>query len=179
MAAKISGPLSPSLQAAIEAATGKSASKIASEARGGGKTAAAKNYGYTPNPRNKYGSRITVVDGETFHSSGEAQRWMDLRQLQSVGHIRKLRRQVRFPLIVNGVTLGAYIADFVYEEKQIHPRQPSLIPVAPFTEWPEIVEDFKGFRTDMYIWKAKHIKAQYGVTIRETSGKTNKSLRRF
>ena len=32
------------------------------------------------------------------------------------GEIRNLERQVRFPIIVNGVKVCTYIADFTYEE---------------------------------------------------------------
>jgi Protein of unknown function (DUF1064). len=66
--------------------------------------------------RNKYNNKVIVVDGEKFDSLGEADRWVELNWLQSARKISKLRRQVKFNLISNGVHVGGYIADFVYWE---------------------------------------------------------------
>ena len=98
----------------------------------------------------KYGNKRTVVDGITFHSKREANRWQELRLLQRAGKIALLRRQVRFKLAVNGVVIGCYVADFTYIE---HGRL--------------VVEDSKGMRLDLYKWKAQHFAAQYGFAIRE------------
>ena len=49
--------------------------------------------------------------------------------------------------------MGRYEADFVYVD---------------LTNGAVTVEDCKGFRTDLYIWKRKHMKAQYGIDILET-----------
>ena len=56
--------------------------------------------------RNKYNNKVIVVDGEKFDSLGEADRWVELNWLQSARKISKLRRQVKFNLISNGVHVG-------------------------------------------------------------------------
>lgn len=105
-----------------------------------------------------------------FHSRREAVRYTDLAQQQARDDIRELRRQVAFPLLVcsqtakvNGrfaiETIGRYIADFVYIEPE---------PGTSKESWRQVVEDCKGWKTEMYRWKKKHFEAQYGMTIRET-----------
>ena len=106
-------------------------------------------------PRNgrprKYRNEPTVVDGIRFDSKREAARWGELRMLERGGAISDLKRQVTFPLEVNGVKLGSYRADFTYRE---HGEL--------------VVEDSKGFRTPEYRQKARLMRACHGVTIRET-----------
>lgn len=69
-------------------------------------------------PRSKYGNRITVVDGETFHSKAEALQWVALRLLEKGGLIRELRRQVPFTLVDKAVGQRAtvYVVDFTFVE---------------------------------------------------------------
>lgn len=100
----------------------------------------------------KYGARRTTVDGITFASAAEARRYGQLILRQRAGDISELELQPPFPLIVNGVKVGVYKADFAYIEDG-----------AP------VVEDVKGVRTAVYILKAKLVKALYGITIRETA----------
>tara|TARA_R100001460_G_scaffold62506_1_gene102690 strand:- start:42 stop:365 length:324 start_codon:yes stop_codon:yes gene_type:complete len=64
--------------------------------------------------KNKYGSIKTVVDGITFHSKKEAERYKILALLESQGKIDNLRLQPRIPLMVNGVKIGHYVGDFEY-----------------------------------------------------------------
>lgn len=86
-----------------------------------------------------------------FDSEGEAKRYRDLLLLERAGQIANLRRQVKFPFVFNGQEICTYVADFVYEEGG---RQ--------------VVEDFKGFRTEMYKLKRKMMRVFYGVQILET-----------
>ncbi len=66
-------------------------------------------------PRNlKYRNCPTFVDGLKFDSKKEAQRYGTLKHLERLGEIRDLRCQVRYPLIVNGVLVCYYVADFTY-----------------------------------------------------------------
>ncbi len=106
--------------------------------------------------RNRRKILRAVVEGIqvelNFASFGEAARWRDLTLLQQAGEIFSLERQVRFPLLCCGVKLGHYVADFTYCTKA--------------GEY--VVEDFKGYKTPMYKWKKKHLKAQYGYEILET-----------
>lgn len=100
--------------------------------------------------RNKYGNKRTVVDGISFSSKREAQRWQELRLLQAAGQITLLRRQTRFALHVNGVKIGSYVADFTYVQHGVL-----------------VVEDAKGMRLDLYKWKKRHFEAEYGRPIVE------------
>ena len=99
----------------------------------------------------KYGAKRTEVDGVVFPSRGEARRWQELQLLLRAGEISNLRRQVKYPLTVNGVKVADYVADYVYDERGA-----------------EVVEDWKGVRTPVYKLKAKLMRAVHGITIRET-----------
>lgn len=108
--------------------------------------------------RSKYGNKKITVDGQTYDSEGEYLRWCELKLLERAGEISHLRQQVRFKLLptqyINKrcVERGVdYIADFVYNEKG-----------------GEVVEDFKGKKTDVYILKRKLMLYIHGIVIRET-----------
>jgi hypothetical protein len=106
-------------------------------------------------PGQKYRNIPTEVDGEKFHSKKEAKRWVDLGILQLAGRVRKLRRQVPFDLKVDGFLICRYIADFVYEEDTTG-------------VWQTVVEDSKGYPTQIYRLKRKLMEAVHGIEIRET-----------
>jgi hypothetical protein len=102
----------------------------------------------------KYRNKLTTVDGINFASKKEANRWMELTILERAGAIQSLRRQVRFPLSVNGQLVCTYVADAVYVENG-H----------------EVVEDTKSPVTrklPVYRIKMKLLRAIHGVAIRET-----------
>nr|UVM85706.1 MAG: protein of unknown function DUF1064 [Bacteriophage sp.] len=107
--------------------------------------------------RSKYHARRTTVDGITFDSKREADRYLVLKSMEEDGTIEDLRRQVRYELIpafdVDGKHYRPvfYVADFVYVENG-----------------KEVVEDVKGMRTDTYRLKAKLFARRYGKVIRET-----------
>lgn len=69
----------------------------------------------------KMGNRLTVVDGVTFHSGWEAERYGELQIWHRAGQIFGLERQVKFelwvPSTITGKTekVGSYIADAVYK----------------------------------------------------------------
>lgn len=105
------------------------------------------------NKFHKYKAKQTIVDGIKFPSKKEAKRWQELQLLQRAGEIKELRRQTKFGLFVNGKMVGLYVSDFDYLEGE---------------DGKYIVEDCKGYRTDMYKWKKKHFEAQYDLKIRET-----------
>lgn len=92
-----------------------------------------------------------MVDGRTFDSKAEARRYLELKKLQASGVISGLRLQVRFPLSVNGVTVGKYVADFVY-----------------IRDGRRVVEDVKGMRTAVYKLKCRLMLAVFGIEILET-----------
>jgi hypothetical protein len=95
-----------------------------------------------------------VIDGVRFDSRKEAARWGELVLLQRAGRIGCLRRQVRIPIRVNGVTVCRYVADAVYLE-----------------DGRRVVEDTKSEitrRLPVYRLKRKLLAALYGIEIRET-----------
>lgn len=94
--------------------------------------------------RPKLGNRRVTVDGETFDSKLEAGRWQVLRLMERAGEISDLRRQVRFPLLVQGIEIGHYTADFVYSDQT----------------GKRVIEDAKGFQTREFRRTAKHMAAQ-------------------
>lgn len=107
----------------------------------------------------KYHATKTVIDGITFDSKREAKRYQELKLLERAGAIRDLKRQVRYELIPAFDCDGkhyrptTYIADFVYTD---------------VNTGKEVVEDCKGYRTDVYRLKAKLFARRFGVAILET-----------
>jgi hypothetical protein len=113
--------------------------------------------------RNKYGAVRTEVDGITFASGAEADRYATLLQLQRGGHISGLELQPCFLLLVGSINrpaervkIGTYSADFRY----IHVRTGAVI-----------VEDVKGMDTQVSKLKRKLVQAIYGVTVLCVDGK--------
>ena len=79
---------------------------------------------YTDGRKNKYHAKKITVDGETFDSKKELNRYRELQLLEKSGKIWDLCRQVKFELIPAQYKDGkcveracTYIADFVYKEK--------------------------------------------------------------
>ena len=98
----------------------------------------------------KFGNKKTLIDGIWFDSKKEAKRYQDLVLMQKAKLIRNLMRQQPFELI-EGVK---YIADFTYFDD---------------TKGGEfIIEDVKGFKTDVYKIKKKLMKHFHNVEILET-----------
>lgn len=102
---------------------------------------------------NKYHNQKTVIDGITFDSKREAQRYAQLLLMQRAGVIEGLRLQVPYILIDKSDKGRAvkYIADFVYFDCQ---------------KRHEVIEDVKGMRTDVYKLK-KRLMAELGHEIVE------------
>lgn len=121
----------------------------------------------------KYYAKKITVDGITFDSKHEAQRWAELKRMQERKLITELRRQVKYVLIPvqRGPSPGvykkgqhkgepkpgkllenecAYIADFVY-----------------FNGSEMVVEDTKGMRTKDYVIKRKLMLYVHGIRVRE------------
>ena len=103
---------------------------------------------------NKYGAKkITAPNGEKFDSVKEFHRWGCLRLLERAGKISDLKRQVKFELIPkqDGERSVHYVADFTYYENG-----------------KLVVEDCKGYRTDLYRLKKKLLLWTKGIRIKET-----------
>jgi hypothetical protein len=102
----------------------------------------------------KFRNIPTVYAGLRFDSKREAVRAKELILMEKAGLITDLvlaKRQLRFPLIVNGKKIGTYVADARYCESG-H----------------VIIEDVKGYRTREYRTKKQLMKALYDIDIRET-----------
>ena len=102
----------------------------------------------------KYHSKKTVIDGISFASKGEANRYLELKLLEQNKAIQDLHLQVAFPLIKKS-RYGReikYVADFTYYE-----------------DGKLVVEDFKSKATVTPIYKLKRrlMEELYGITIRE------------
>ena len=100
----------------------------------------------------KYGNKRTTVGSRTFASKREARRYQDLLLLERAGEISDLRTQVRMPVVVNGMQVCVFVADFCYVDR----------------EGRQITEDCKGYRTQVYRLKRKLVKAALGIDILET-----------
>lgn len=85
----------------------------------------------------------------TFASKGEAKRFEVLAEREARGDIANLRCQVSYPIVVNGVKIARYIADFTYDD------------ATGF-----VVEDYKGVLTDVFKLKQKLIQACYSIAIK-------------
>ena len=70
---------------------------------------------FSPAPaKSKYRAVKTEIDGRTFDSKKEANRYLDLREQQKAGLIKNLECQVPIPLMVRDKEIGVYVADFRY-----------------------------------------------------------------
>ena len=64
--------------------------------------------------KNKYNAKKTTVDGITFDSKKEANRYCELLILERSLEIYQLELQPKFPIIVHGEKIATYKADFQY-----------------------------------------------------------------
>lgn len=113
--------------------------------------------------KSKYGNIKVVVDGIKFDSIGESDRYVQLKDFEKKGRISNLRLQVPYELTPSykneaGKPIRAmnYIADFVYFNNDTGR---------------EVVEDYKGRRTQEYVNKSKQMAIKYGIEVYETSRK--------
>lgn len=106
----------------------------------------------------KYKNTKIISEGEKFDSRKEFNRYLELLIYQESGVIQDLKRQVPFVIcdkVINeeGKVLqreSKYIADFTY-----------------IKDGELVVEDAKGFRTDLYKLKKKLMFQRYGILIKE------------
>lgn len=61
----------------------------------------------------KYHAKKTEFNGNRYDSKFEAKVAADLEYQKQCGQIKEVRRQVDFPLVVNGLKITTYRADFV------------------------------------------------------------------
>ena len=101
----------------------------------------------------KFGAKKTVVDGITFDSKWESERYGQLKAMERGGIVTDLELQVKYDIVINDIKICKYIADFVYKEE------------SPDGKIKEIVEDAKGFETPEFKLKKKLMKAVHGIDI--------------
>ena len=102
----------------------------------------------------KYGNRkLKAPDGQVFDSVKEFHRWGMLRLLERAGRISDLKRQVKYELIPkqDGERACTYIADFTY-----------------YQDGKLVVEDCKGYKTEVFRLKKKLMLWVHGIRIHET-----------
>ena len=104
----------------------------------------------------KYRNVKTTVDGITFDSAKESRRYGELKLLQRGRQISGLQVQPSFPIVINGVKVCTYKADFRYTTD------------APHAQGVVVVEDCKGFKTPVYRLKRKLMLAVHGIEVLET-----------
>lgn len=107
---------------------------------------------------NKYGAIKTTIDGITFDSRKEANRYSELKLLERAKEISNLKLQPEFELVPSQYKDGKcveravkYKADFSYTDKN----------------GSVVIEDTKGFKTPEYIIKRKLMLYVYGYEVRE------------
>ena len=115
----------------------------------------------TAGRRSKYNAKPVVIDGRRFASTKEGNRYRELKLLEKASEIQALKLQPRFDLCAGfpvATKIGEYRGDFQYYTGGGGDGPGHFV-----------VEDVKSpaTRTALFIWKAKHLKAQYGITIRE------------
>lgn len=105
----------------------------------------------------KFHNKDCDYDGHHFDSLAERDRYVELKLMQEMGVIEGLELQKKYVLVPKGrYTSGkayaeiSYIADFVYKYNgEI------------------IVEDVKGYKTDIYRMKKKMMANVYGIEVQE------------
>lgn len=115
-----------------------------------------------------------------FDSGAEMKEFASLVQRQKRGEIRDLRRQVKYPLVVNDRPVKirsprykngrecVYTCDFDYEER----FQDDL------GGWYWVVQESKGYHTDASRLRMAVFEAQYGIQIRMTGAQQMRKRRR-
>lgn len=103
----------------------------------------------------KYKNRKTEYGGRTYDSRLEARYAETLEQLRTAKdpaeRVEHVEYQVRYPMVLNGVKICDYVADFVVRYADGHTS----------------VIDAKGVLTDVYKLKRKMMRAFHGIEIEE------------
>ena len=96
--------------------------------------------------KNKFNAKKTECLGILLDSKWEAERYGQLVMLQRANHIRDLKTQVRFDIVINEQKVCTYVADFTYYEINQDGSEEF------------IVEDAKGLETAVFRLKKKLMK---------------------
>lgn len=107
------------------------------------------------NKSNKFNARKTTYNGVVYDSKKEAKRAFELDLLIKKGEIKKVETQPEFDIIINGMRVCKYKADFkvIYPDGKI------------------VYEDVKGLKQgaayQVFRLKKKLVKAVFGIDIIE------------
>jgi dsDNA-binding SOS-regulon protein len=97
--------------------------------------------------RHKYSAKRTTVEGHTFDSKAEAERYCELRLLEQSGAIEELTLQPKYALYgEEGELICHYVADFEYVKRG---------------ENQVTIEDVKGAETPVFRLKKKWFETDY------------------
>ena len=96
-------------------------------------------------------SKYRNVKINGFDSKAEFARWQELKILERAGQITDLKRQMRFPLAIGPMLICTYVSDFTYRDAKTGES---------------IVEDTKGFITDVFRIKRKLMLALWGIDVK-------------
>lgn len=105
--------------------------------------------------RNKHGNKKITIDGVTYDSLKEASYAKELHHRLSAGEIENIIYHPRFDIVVAGVYIGKYTADFKYTD---------------LTTRQDVIIDVKGPSTrknTAYRLRKKLVEAIYGLVITE------------
>ena len=112
---------------------------------------------------NKFRNKKVVIDGIKFDSTLEGNYYIELKHRRALGLI-DFQTQVKYPIVINGILICTYIADFVVTDK---------------SSGAVSVEDTKGVLTDVFKLKRKLMAAVLGIDIKIISApKQKKTVRR-
>jgi hypothetical protein len=104
---------------------------------------------------NKYHNEKTMFAGERYDSKKEADYAQHLETLRHAKETKErvtgIKRQVEYPIDIDGKHICSYYADFVVSYKDGHHE----------------VVDVKGYRTEVYKLKKKLVEAIYKIKIIE------------
>ncbi len=110
--------------------------------------------------KGKRGARSNAIgqhhDGHYFQSKAELARYEQLKELVAAGVIENLEMQVPFLIVINNKKICEYRADFRYA---VIDELGRIIRI--------VVEDVKGWKTDVYLIKKKLVEASYAIDLKE------------
>lgn len=103
-----------------------------------------------PKKKSKYGNVKVDFDGFVFDSKAEVSRYCELKLQLQAGHIKNLSIHDLIPITLKGEFICHYEADFIYER-----------------DGERVVEDVKGYSTDLYKLKKKLVEVLMSIHIIE------------
>ena len=111
------------------------------------------------NKKNKYKAKKINVDGITFDSKAEAHYYTSNLKIRLLAReIKDLELQPRFPLELNSIKLGSYVADFKYFDYRLNT---------------DVIEDVKGMLLPMTRLKIKLVRAIHNQIITLIDSRTH------